>query len=88
MNMTLQLEEICTFHYRAEFENALIENEIDHIFYGVTDKVPVLNPEEADDWKYLSPAELREDIKLNGANYTAWFKIVINENLLGSLMEG
>ena len=87
MNFSVQLNEICTFTYKSHFENGLIENEIDHIFFGITDEHPVPNKSEVDEWKYISLAELTKDIKANPAAYTAWFKIVLEKNLLGDLTQ-
>ncbi len=87
MNMTVPLEEICVFTYTARFENGLIENEVDHIFYGVSDESPVPNPNEVEKWKYSSAAVLKNDIKMNPEKYTAWFKIAMEKNLLGDLIK-
>lgn len=88
MNMYVKLEQVCAFQYKAEFGNGLTENEIDHVFYGVSDDLPFANPAEVDEWKYIMPERLVEDIKLNPHLYTAWFKIVIEKKLLGDLLEG
>ncbi len=46
MGMTCRLREIFSFVYRAELENELIEHEFDHVFIGVTNDLPTINPEE------------------------------------------
>jgi isopentenyl-diphosphate delta-isomerase len=86
MKIYTTLEELCTFRYKSEFENGLIENELDHIFYGFSDEPPVLNPAEAEDWKYIFPDQLEKEIKLNPLDYTAWLRIVIEKKLLGDLL--
>jgi isopentenyl-diphosphate delta-isomerase len=86
MNMSVPFEEICSFQYKAEFDNGLIENEIDHIYYGVSDVIPYPNLDEVDEWKYISPAGLVSDVIINAEDYTAWFKIVLKEKLLGELI--
>lgn len=85
MKLTIPLEEICVFTYSAHFENGLIENEVDHIYYGVSDVAPIPNPNEVVEWKYISASELKIEIKTNPVNYTAWFKIALEKNLLGDL---
>jgi isopentenyl-diphosphate Delta-isomerase len=87
MNMNVHLLEICTFTYKAQFENGLIENEVDHIYYGVSDERPLPNPDEVSEWKYITTAELIDDIKINPSHYTAWFKIALEQNLLGDLIK-
>ncbi len=39
------------------------------------------NPDEVENYKYISIAELTNDIKENAANYTEWFKICLEEVL-------
>ncbi|MBD3329397.1 isopentenyl-diphosphate Delta-isomerase [Candidatus Dojkabacteria bacterium] len=79
MGFDTQLEEKFVFHYRAEFDNGLIEDEVDHVFYGYYDGEPELNPEEAEDWKWISLEDLKEDIKANPENYTAWLREIIGK---------
>lgn len=74
------------FQYRAEFENGLIENEIDHVFYGVTDQLPEPNPIEVCDWKYILPEILLEDVDKNPDLYTRWFKICIDRKIFDQLI--
>jgi isopentenyl-diphosphate delta-isomerase len=87
MNMSVPVEEICVFKYKANFSNGLIENEVDHIFYGVSDAVPVPNQNEVAEWRYLSPELLVNDVMQSPDKYTAWFKMIIERNLLGDLIK-
>ncbi len=74
MGIHCKLKELFSFYYRVEFDNGLIENEIDHVLVGHHDGEPVLNPEEAEDWKWISLEDLREDIRKHPDQYTYWFK--------------
>jgi isopentenyl-diphosphate delta-isomerase len=86
MSMVADIEEICTFRYRAKLENGLIENELDHIYCGVSDILPDPNPKEVAEWKFASSNELIQDLSKNPASYTAWFKLILEKNLLGDLI--
>ena len=79
MGFDCEVSKAFDFIYKAELENGLIEHELDHVFFGYYNETPTLNKEEAADWKYISTAELLEDLKTNSANYTAWFKHCIKE---------
>lgn len=63
-----------SFHYKIKFENGLFENEIDHIYFGKWQGTPNINPDEADDFKWLDWDKLLVDVKTNPDNYTYWFK--------------
>lgn len=75
MGITCSLKESFTFIYKAEFDNGLTEHEFDHVLIGVTDSDPVVNPEEADSYKYIDPDNLAKDIHNSPDNYTVWFRI-------------
>ncbi len=67
------------FIYKAKFENNLTEFEYDHIFTGIYSKLPEINPEEADDFDWISITDLKEKIKINPEIFTVWFKIAIEK---------
>jgi len=75
MGIKTSLRKVYDFIYKAELDNGLTENEFDHVFYGVYDKEPKINLEEADDYKWMDMDSLNDDINNNGGNYTVWFKI-------------
>ncbi len=79
MGIACPLKPIHSFIYRAEFDNGLVEHEFDHVFVGVTDMEPVLNPTEVAEWKYISRQELLADMQDHPMNYTPWFRICLNE---------
>ncbi len=80
MGLACKLTEVFHFRYQVEFDNGLIENELDHVFVGLSDKPPKPNPKEAADYKYIAIKELKRDIKVNPENYTAWLKIIIKKH--------
>lgn len=79
MGFDCELKEVFSFTYKAEFDNGLIENEYDHVFTGRFDGEPILNPKEADDWKWVGVEELKKDIKENPSKYTPWLRIAIDK---------
>lgn len=77
MNIACDLSHQFSFIYKAEFENGLTEHELDHVFFGTTNQVPVPAPEEVADWKYLTLDAIEEDVALQPDQYTAWFKLML-----------
>ena len=75
MGMKTSLRKVYDFIYKAELDNQLTEHEFDHVFYGVCDNDPILNKDEAEDFKWVDMETLNNDIMKNEDNYTVWFKI-------------
>lgn len=78
MGIKTSLRKVYDFIYKAELDNNLIENEFDHVFYGLYDGNPTLNPNEASDFKWIDMHSLNLDIKDNPQDYTVWFKIAFD----------
>ena len=72
------MRKVFDFIYTAELDNNLIENEFDHVLYGVYDIDPILNKEEAEDFKWIDMETLKNDIENNTDQYTVWFKIAFD----------
>jgi isopentenyl-diphosphate delta-isomerase len=79
MGMNCRLEEKFSFIYKAELENNLTEHEFDHVFTGVSDKLPVVNTEEVSEYRYIGTEELRSEINSCPENFTAWLKIIFEK---------
>ena len=75
MGIETSLRKVHDFIYKAELDNDLTEHEFDHVLYGIYNEDPIINKDEADDFKWIDMDSLNEDIKTNGDNYTIWFKI-------------
>ena len=80
MGMVADLEFAFKFQYKCDFDNGLIEHELDHVFIGETDDTPHLNTDEAMAFKWMSIEELETDMKNNPDNYTYWFKWMIEKH--------
>ena len=78
MGIKTSLRKVFDFIYKADLDNNLKENEFDHVFYGVYNDDPVLNREEADDFKWIDMETLKNDIDNNSDQYTVWFKIAFD----------
>ena len=88
MGLDLSLDKMFSFIYRAEFDNDLIEHELDHVYVGHTNHDPILNPDEVANFKWVSTENLEAEIAANPEHFTAWFKILVprvKEELLEKL---
>jgi isopentenyl-diphosphate delta-isomerase len=59
----------------------LTEHEYLHVFFGIYNGEPKLNPEEAVDWKWIDVNELAADMKNNNNKYSEWLKIIFRGKL-------
>lgn len=85
MGFDCELKEKFVFQYRAEFENDLIENEIDHVFFGKWNGVPKLNPEEVSEYRWISLKNLSKEIEKKTQDFAPWF-LILCENLKNFLI--
>lgn len=80
MGMKAQLERLFQFTYRAEFDNGLIEHELDHVLVGRSNELPNLNRDEAMDFEWMSMDSIKSEIELKPQQFTPWFRILIEEH--------
>ena len=74
MGFNCELREIFSFIYKAKLDHGLTEHEFDRVFVGYSDREPILNPEEAEDWKWIDLTSLQDDIQKNPQSYTYWLR--------------
>jgi len=72
-----KLFEIFSFTYRAVFENGLTEHEFDHVFTGVYNQDPVIDPKEVEGFKWVSPEAIKTHMAKHPEVYTSWFCIAM-----------
>jgi isopentenyl-diphosphate delta-isomerase type 1 len=73
MNCFADLYPIGKFRYSVKFTNGLIENELDHILVGTTEKETFLvNRLEVQDYKWIELSTLQTDLQDNPNKYTPW----------------
>ena len=77
MGLKVDIKFAFDFMYRTDFSNGLTEHELDHVFIGFSDKIPVINKEEADDFKYQDQTQLLKHMEESPSEYTEWFKILL-----------
>jgi isopentenyl-diphosphate delta-isomerase len=81
LGLTTELVDAFNFEYRETFENNLTEHELDHVLVGYSEQNPILNKEEAKDYRWITWANLLEEIDLNPENFTIWFKIILTKHI-------
>ena len=79
MGFECEMYEVFSFIYKAAFDHGLTEHELDHVFMGIHNDDPLINPEEAEEWKWIDVDDLLADMKESPDNYTVWFKIALKE---------
>ncbi|MBQ4914421.1 isopentenyl-diphosphate Delta-isomerase [Maribacter sp. MMG018] len=79
MGFKTDLKELFSFIYKAPFDNGLTEHELDHVMLGYYNNEPVINTDEVEDWKWMTPVDVKNDIEKNPDEYTAWFKIIFEK---------
>lgn len=79
MGMESSLTQVFSFLYRADLDNGIIEHEYDHVFFGTTDQLPVINPAEVAAYRYIKMEELLKELTLNPDQYTEWLKISMDQ---------
>lgn len=81
MGFDCELQKAFHFVYKTNLDNDLTEHEFDHVFIGEYDGEVEINPNEAEDFKWVIIDSLKEDVEKNPENYTVWFKIALREVL-------
>ncbi|AWA29811.1 isopentenyl-diphosphate delta-isomerase [Flavobacterium magnum] len=79
MGIRTDLKELFHFIYKAPFDNGLTEHELDHVMIGWYNGSPSLNPEEAEDWKWMAVEDIKADMAKRPQVYTVWFRIIFDE---------
>ncbi|TCD28140.1 isopentenyl-diphosphate Delta-isomerase [Pedobacter psychrodurus] len=79
MGMGCELNYLFKFTYKAIFEDGLTEHEVDHVFFGMSDELPIINYEEVETFKYMDLEALTQDIAVNPGAYTPWLRICLDK---------
>jgi len=79
MGLKADLEFKTTFIYRTDFENSLTEHELDHVFVGITDMTPKINPSEVENYRWLNTNDIRKLIAAQPETFSSWFKIAMEK---------
>lgn len=79
MGMSCDLQHQFSFIYKAELDNELTEHELDHVYFGISDKEAHPNSEEVAEWKYESVESISQDIQKQPELFTEWFKLIFDQ---------
>ena len=64
------------FQYQAQFDASGAENELCSVYIGCTGDEPVINTAEINDWRWVSPQALGEELAAQGGRtFTPWFML-------------
>jgi isopentenyl-diphosphate delta-isomerase len=74
MGLVATLTEAFTFSYQADVGSGLIENEFDHVFFGVSNQNPSPNPIEVSDWDWVTLEILRQKLIINPEEFSSWLQ--------------
>lgn len=73
MGITCPLTPAGRFTYRADVGGGLEEHEVDHVYVGVFDGVPLAAPAEVDAWRRCALPALHAELRRAPGAFTAWF---------------
>jgi isopentenyl-diphosphate Delta-isomerase len=64
------------FQYQAQFDATGAENELCSVYVGATSEDPVINTAEINDWRWVSPQSLQDELATQGGRtFTPWFML-------------
>ena len=75
MGFDCTLTKIFHFTYKAPFDNNLTEHEVDHVFVGFSDTLPVINPDEVESYRFATLDDISVEMAENPELFTVWFQI-------------
>ncbi len=78
MGFDCDFTEAFSFIYKAPFSNELTEHEYDHVFIGISDKLPQINEDEVAAFRMSKIETIREDMNRDPEKYTIWFRIAFD----------
>ncbi len=79
LGFTCDCKEIFQFKYYVEFDNGLMEHEIDHVFLGYFNEMVTPREDEVEQVQWVKLDQLRKDMKEYPQRYTVWFKILMEQ---------
>lgn len=83
MGFACDLTPLFHFTYRAPVGNGLTEHEYDHVFVGHVTTVDLRpDPDEVADWTWITPPDLRADVRTDPTRYTVWFQRLLDPVLV------
>jgi isopentenyl-diphosphate delta-isomerase len=74
MGLVAKITEVFTFLYQADVGNNFIENEFDHVFFGVSNQDPDPDPAEVSDWRWVTMGDLERALIKNPQEFSPWLR--------------
>jgi isopentenyl-diphosphate delta-isomerase len=81
MGMSAPMQTAFKFQYKATLDQGLTEHELDHVLFGYTNQDPNINPEEVAAFRWISMAQLLEELQSKRDSFTIWFQILLDQHL-------
>ncbi len=75
LGVDAELKYLYKFQYSAQYEDLGSERELCWVYAGRTDAQPGINPNEIEDWRFVSAAALEAELKTSPERFTPWFKM-------------
>jgi isopentenyl-diphosphate Delta-isomerase len=79
MGMQSELKEVFHFIYKEKLDNDLWEHELDHVFIGISNDLPVINPLEVLEWRAVLFDEIEREMSSNPESFTFWFRHIYRQ---------
>ena len=81
MGMSAPMQTAFKFQYKATLDQWLTEHELDHVLFGYTNQDPNINPEEVAAFRWISMAQLLQELQSKRDSFTIWFQILLDQHL-------
>ncbi len=78
MGIKCEVSFLFKFTYHIAFDNGLTEHETDYVFGSVWNGIPKINPDEANDFRWINLENLKLEIQQTPDNFTYWLKYIIS----------
>lgn len=77
MGFDCELEYKGSLIYKVQFGNGLFEHELDHVFTGVFDGIPQINPDEVASFRWITLQNLKNEIEKDSSYFTHWLQLIL-----------
>jgi isopentenyl-diphosphate Delta-isomerase len=76
LGLDCPLHYLFKFQYQAQFDASGAENELCSVYIGCSEQTPSINGAEINDWRWVSPETLQEELAAQGSRtFTPWFML-------------
>ncbi|MBC7073778.1 isopentenyl-diphosphate Delta-isomerase [Candidatus Parcubacteria bacterium] len=76
MGIEAKLKKLMVVKYKAKVGD-LIENEIDHVFFGISGQNPKPDKREVESWRWENPKKILKEMEKNPQKFAVWFRIIL-----------